>query len=215
MSATNLMYQGIHFDSDEEVFFAMWLEELKQAELIREWKRSTEAIPLTHGIYVPYIKTTKLKTKTRHEEKIFTVLRPSEYTPDFEVDFSAYGIQQFVNYIKPVGSFDKDRLFFSGERLKGFFEVKPAFDQNNMERLFKNNQKFIWHTREIFINMIEPVELFKKTFMPAEAAEYFKYKKKPTSGKNKHKGVGDWKVDFIPKSINEYLCQPQPMKMAA
>jgi hypothetical protein len=200
-----IVWKGILFDSDEEMFFAMWLEELKEVGYVRQWKRAVDSISLTDGLKISYIKVTKLKTKTKHEEKEFTVLRPSEYTTDFDVTFTPEGIMRLVNYITPAGSFEITRPFFSNERLRGLFEIKPGFDQNNMERLFKNNQKFIWDKYKIFVNLVEPIELFKKTFLPSEAAPYFKYKVVPKKAKAKGKVKGDFKFDWKPKTIKEFL----------
>jgi hypothetical protein len=74
-----------------------------------------------------------------------------------------------------------------------------------MEREFKVKQKFIWHYLQIFVNLVEPIELFKKTFLPSEAAPYFKYKKVPKKAQAKGKKVGDYKFDWKPKTITEFL----------
>lgn len=200
MGVTSLVYKGIKFDSDEEYFIAVWLDTLQQAGHVIKWRKTKLPIPLTDGIKIDYVKTTKLKTKTKIENKSKELLKPSEYTPDFEAIF---GAGPFVSAIYEHAKLDA--LFYTHEFPKVWLEVKPAFDQNNMERLFKNNQKFVWHLHKIFVNLVEPVELFKKTFLPDELAPYFKYKKLPT-GKNKgKKKVGDWKFDWIPKTLKEYL----------
>jgi hypothetical protein len=209
-----LVYNGTKFDSAEETYFAMWLDELQKAGYVRKWRKCSDAIPLTDGLKISYVKTTQLKTKIKHEDKDFIVLRPSEYTPDFDVIFTPEGIVQFVNYIEPaaVAGFDTNRPFFSNERLRCFFEIKPSFDQNNMERLFRNNQKFIWDKHKIFVNLVEPVALFKKTFLPLSAYPFFKYRKSPTGKKNKNKKVGDWKMDWSPVTLENYV---SPVAQAA
>lgn len=212
MSLTNLKYEDVYFDSDEEVFFAMWLEELKNHGYVADWRKMYHPIILTTGLKVPYKKVTQLKTKVKVEDKEKTLLNPSQYTPDFRVYFTEKGYEKLASWIA-VGDFNPSALFYAdnnGEQQKEMVmhvvEVKPSFDQQNMERLFKNNQKFIWDKYKIFVNLVEPVELFKKTFLPLQAAPYFKYRKSPT-GKNKGvKQIGDWKMDWQPKTINEFLC---------
>lgn len=217
MSQTNLMFKEIHFDSDEEVFMAMWLEELKEKGYIACWKKIIEPIPLTKRYKIEYTKSTQLKTKIKKEKKEFTLLRPSEYTPDFEIHWTRTGFEKFLyNLIAHKLSTDRREyeqlitdphkaLFFSKEYNETLVEIKPAFDMQNMERGFVHKQKYLWDKLQIFVNLVEPVELFRKTFLPLLAASYFKYKKSPT-GKNKgKKGPGDWKMDWIPKTINEYL----------
>lgn len=201
MGVTSLVYRNIKFDSDEEFYIACWLQELQDADIISKWRRSTKFIPLTDGLKFEYTKTTKLKTKVKTETKAKELLKPSHYTPDFEALFEAgWFLSSIYEHAKP------DALFYTNEFPKAWFEVKPAFDQNNMTRTFKNNQKFIWDKHKIFVNLLEPVDLFKKTFMPRDCAEYFKYSKAPSSGKNKGKKVaGDWKVEWTPKTLTQYL----------
>lgn len=210
MSITNLLYKNIHFDSDEEVFMAMWLDELKKHGFVKRWKKETKSIPLTEGLKIKYDKYTKLKTKYKVEEKEHILLRPSEYTPDFKVEFTLEAfskeiVWEITNYI------DNPRIknaYLWVDDFDGYLEVKPSFDQNNMERLFKNNQKFIWDKHEIFVNLVEPIELFKKTFVPSEALPYLIYRRNPT-GKNKgKKKTGDFKYDWTPKTIHEFLQTP-------
>lgn len=205
MPLTNLLYKGIHFDSDEEVFVAMWLEELKEKEMVRCWTHPKEAHPLTPGLKILYKKITKLKTKTKTETKSHTILRASEYTPDFEVLWTIEGAYKLVTWIKDHLN-SSPKLFFAKFWDKPTpIEVKPSFDQNNMEREFVLKQKYIWDKHQIFVNLVEPMSLFKKTFVPSLAAPYFKYKKSPT-GKNKgKKGPGDWKMDWEPKTIDQFL----------
>lgn len=205
MSLSQLIYTGEKYDSLEEVWFAKWLEELMESGYVKRFQKTTIPIPLTEGLKFQYEKVTALKTKTKMETKEHILLRPSEYTPDFQVLFTKKGIDLFLSEI--LNNPDKDKLFFyTGYERYVFFEIKPSFDQNNMERLFRNNQKFVWDKHKIFVNMIEPVSLFKKTFLPLSCHEDFKYRKAPT-GKNKGKKfAGDWKVDWTPKTLNEFLC---------
>jgi hypothetical protein len=208
----DLIYTGVKYDSIEEVWVAMWFQELEEAGYVAKYIKNIRPMILTQGLKVPYKKITQLKTKLKVEDREKTLLNPSEYTPDFRAWFTEKGFDLFGS-VTEVGDFDPEALFFvnnNGEQQKDMmmfvFEVKPAFDQNNMERLFRNNQKFVWDKHQIFVNLIEPVSLFKKTFLPLQAEADFKYRKAPT-GKNKgKKKVGDWKMDWIPKTLNEFVC---------
>lgn len=204
---TTLVYEGQKFDSDEEVFVAMWLEELKQAGYVKRWSRATEAINMTSGLKIPYTKITELKTKTKHEKKELTLLRPSEYTYDFEVTWAFKGIETFLYgiYNEAPTLNPKERLFFTSDFNKTLLEVKPHFDQNNMERLFVLNQKFLWDKHKIFVNLVEPIELFRKTFIPLAAAPFFQYKVVPKKAAAKGKVKGDWKFDFKPIFLKQFL----------
>jgi hypothetical protein len=199
------MYAGVHFDSDEEVYVAMWLEELKSKRLVKYWEKYQESFPVTKGLKVTWTEFVKLKTKTKTVERNRTLLRPSEYTPDFKICFTEKG---FDLLCCNVDKFKASSIFYSNNSfgaLTTFLEVKPSFDMQNMERLFVNNQKFIWDKYQIFVNLVEPMELFKKTFLPLEAASYFRYKIVPKKAQAKGKKVGDWKMDWTPKKIKQFL----------
>lgn len=201
-----LIHSGVKYDSTEEVYFAMWLEELMEAGYVYRFQKTLIPMPLTDGLKFSYEKVTKLKTKTKIEKKEHTLLRPSEYTPDFQVIFTDKGRDLFVSEI--FINQDKDKLFYyTGNIRHVFFEIKPAFDQQNMERLFRNNQKFIWDKHQIFVNLVEPIELFRKTFLPLQAADDFKYKVVPKKALLKGKKKGDWKMDWTPKTLKEFVCQ--------
>lgn len=211
MGVAELIYTGVKYDSKEEVWFAMWLAELEKAGYIASWVKNVRSMILTKGLKVPYKRVTQLKTKVKVEDRQKILLNPSEYTPDFRVHFTEKGHDLFCSWIT-IHDLNPNALFFTnndGIQQKDIpmyvFEVKPNFDQNNMERLFRNNQKFVWDKHQIFVNLVEPVSLFKKTFLPLEAESDFKYKKAPT-GKNKgKKKVGDWKVDWTPKTLKQYV----------
>lgn len=201
---TTLIYRGVKFDSDEEVYVAMWLQELKEAGFVKDWMKCVTPIQLTNGLKLKYVKNTQLKTKLKVENKEHTLLKPSEYTPDFEINWTYDGWKQFISGI--YNDFDKDKLFFNRNYVAStFLEVKPEFDQNNMERAFRMNQKFVWDKHQIFVNLVEPVSLFKKTFIPLAATPYFKYKVSTKKMLAKGKTKGDWKFDFEPKTLNEFL----------
>lgn len=193
-------------DSDEEVFVAMWLQELKEAGYVKSWDKVIEAIPMTDGLKQGYIKRVQLKTKPKETLKHVTILRPSEYTPDFTVEFTTKGAAKLLYYIHAEDRLkDPAAATFYTTNQYVLLEVKPTFDQNNMERLFKLNQKFLWQTDKIFVNLVEPVALFKKTFIPLAAAPYFKYKVVTKKLIAKGKKKGDWKFDFVPKTLNEFI----------
>ena len=218
MALTNLMYNKIHFDSDEEIFFAMWLQELDNAGYIAAWEKNTKPIPLTHGLKLKYKRETKLKTKIKIDDKEKILLNPSEYTPDFNIHWTKLGLEKFVFNLLYDNNLTVERrkrehfhtdpstaLFFTNEYNETWIEIKSTFDFNNMSRLFINNQKFVWERHQIFVNLVEPVALFKKTFLPLQCEPYFRYKKVPKKAQAAGKKIGDWKIDWTPRTIKEYL----------
>lgn len=200
------VYNDIIFDSREEVWCAMWLEALKNSGHIKEWSRAN-SIEIFRPFKATIFKRTELKTKIKTEEKDFTFLNGLVYTPDFIVTWTRQGKEKFLSHI----GYDmnpKSWFFYNtgnGEFPITWIEVKPTFDQNGKTAKFSVIQKILWNVHKIFVDLIIPEKLFEGTFMPQEAMPEFKYKKKPT-GKNKGvKGPGDWKTNYIPKSLNEFL----------
>lgn len=206
-----LILNNIKFDSAEEVYFAMWLNELEKAGYVDKWVKVVTPIKLTKGLKIPYKKVTQLKTKVKIEDKEKSILNPSEYTPDFRVAFTEKGHDLFCSWLT-IADFNPNALFFTnndGIQQKNVpvyvFEIKPSFDQNNMERLFRNNQKFLWDKYEIFVNLVEPISLFEKTFLPLEAEKYFRYRVVNKKALAKGKKVGDFKMDWTPKTLKQYV----------
>jgi hypothetical protein len=208
MGVTNLMYKGVHYDSDEEIFIAMWLEELKNEGIVKEYHRCLEPIGLTQGLKVEYEETKQLKTKTKVVQKTKIFLRPSEYTYDFKVMFNADDKRSSKICSGITCDFNPNSVLyrsFSERLMISLIEVKPNFDQNSMTRLFVNNQKFIYEKYKFFVNLIEPMTLFEKTFLPLEAAPYFRYKVLSAKAKATGKKIGDYKFDWTPKTIKQFL----------
>ena len=182
-------YKGKVFDSREEVWMAMWLEELKEAGFIDWWNKITA--PVT--VITPYRFVYKQKKKT----KIFTLLKGLEYTPDFEVVWSQKGMDTFVSTIGDENADPKSWFFAKFPTRQTYVEVKPTFDQHGKTARFSIMQKVLWEVRQMFVDLIIVEDLFEGTFMPKEAVPEFKYKIKSKAGQ--------WKTKYIPKTLNEFL----------
>lgn len=207
-------YQGVLMDSREEVWMAMWLEELKEAGYVSSWGKVSFPFNIFMPVTFDYEKVTELKTKTKREWRKFTLLNDLEYTPDFVVNWTVKGFEKFVSRIgKQIQPINPNSWFYCGYDLDNpkelhfitHIEVKPIFDQNGKTAKFSIIQKILWNVKRIFVDLILPEKLFEGTFMPNEAIPDFKYRKAPT-GKNKgKKGPGDWKTNYIPKSLKEFI----------
>jgi hypothetical protein len=183
---------------------AMWLAEAEKAGLVARWSKVTLPYNIFDAVKFSYIKETQLKTKLKREEKDFTLLQDLQYTPDFHVIWNYSAYRKLFSVLGD--NTDPNSWFFCKDStFEGWIEVKPNFDQNGKTAKFSIIQKILWNTKRMFVDLILPEKLFEGTFMPQEAMPDFKYRKSPT-GKNKgKKGPGDWKTDYTPKSLNEYL----------
>lgn len=153
------------FDSKEELYFSWFLEELKKGGYVESWYRFEDvnsSYSLTDGLIRKYIKPMK-----KVEDKILeqVILKPSIYTPDFEVRWTEKAIGILV--------VDLNRKW-EGRRMEPFvcqdlvsiIETKADFDKNNMSRLANNNIKFVYQLYKVYINMVKLPSLFNRTFTP-------------------------------------------------
>jgi len=187
------LYLGLPWDSFDELNFLYWCEELIEAGYIKKVERAKSYL-LTSGITNTYSYVQQLKTKSKPVTKNQTILQGSSYNPDFEVTFTPLGVEKFCWQIGDNCKCDKlfiNDLHFNLDN-KTTVEIKPDFDFNNMERLFRNNQKFLYEKYLVYTNLIIPSKLFQATFYPAKALLTNKTKQKK-------------KINFVTKSLKEYL----------
>jgi hypothetical protein len=180
-------YRGIIYESEPELWFLFWAFELHNKGIIKTIRRAP-SFNLTEGLDNEFvIKDMKGREVTKKQ----TILRPSLYTPEFEIFWGIHTYKKFV-WLDGDGKITVPFVgMYDPEGVKTLVEVKPDFDQNNMTRLFKNNQKFLWDKHKIFVNLVKIKELFEKTFCPAEWLH-------TRTGK-------DRKVNFTIKLLNQYL----------
>lgn len=188
-----LNIEGISYDSMEEYWFSCWLRDLKEAGFVESYFRNEVPIPLTEGLYNYYTLEKQLKTKVKFEPKTQAILNPSHYTPDFLINWSEKAYDVFFQRLEESKMIDFN-LFIAQDSITCAYsdvECKPLFDRDNMGRLFKSNQKFIWNKHKRYINLIYPVKLFKHSFAPKE------YMTTPT-GKTR-------KFSYELKTLKQYL----------
>lgn len=207
-------YKGILMDSKEEIYFAHWLDEAISAGWVEKWMYVTKPFLVCPYVRFSYFKTTVLKTKTKVDNKEFTLLHDLEYTPDFKVKWTQKGMEKFVScigYDYEEGNFNPKSLFFCGYGKPDmglmrttWVEVKPSFDMHGKISKFSVLQKILWTFKGLFVDLIQPDDLFKETWMPEAIMVDFKYKIVPKKAATKGKKKGDWKTNYTPKTLNEY-----------
>lgn len=168
--ATTGSYKGVEFDSLEELAILQWLYELKNQGFIKSIKRADSYL-LSDSVTNNYAEQSIRKVTST--PKTQTLLHGHSYTPEFVVIWDyAKTKDKFIWDIDSKTKFDK--IFIGHSEINDpknyvtFIEVKPSFDQNNMERLFKLNQKWMWDKHKIFVNLIKVNDLFPKTFTPKD-----------------------------------------------
>lgn len=189
--ATKGVYKGIDYDSLEELAFLQWASDLIKAGYIDSIERA-ESFLLCDGLVINYAEQLKTKSKPMQQG----ILHGHSYTPEFRILWTKKGRETFVDDVHESKKHEKlllGRFRVEESRIatETYIEIKPVWDQNNMERLFKVNQKWMWQKHGIFVNLVKCPLLFAETFTPQE------YLITPSGFKRKIK----WKI----RSLYQYL----------
>jgi hypothetical protein len=176
------------FDSNEEMYFSRYLNELKGKKYIDSWKTINEPYNLTTGIKHEYVKPMK-----KVDDKVLeqTILSPSVYTPDFMIVWNSKANNIFVQKINK-GNKKITTPFICDDEGISIVETKGQFDRSNMTRLAINNIKFLYEKYNIYVNLIKVPGIFKKTFTPD------RYLMTDKTFKPR-------KLNYKPKTIREYV----------
>lgn len=152
------------FDSNEELYFSWYLDELKKAGYIVRWERNDISFQLTTGLIWDYIKPMK---RVADKELTQTLFAPSKYTPDFNIYWEEKAEGIFVTDIGNKVSNKKIETPFISNYGLTIVETKGDWDQNNMTRLATNNIKMVWELHEQYVQLIKIPSFFGKTFTPS------------------------------------------------
>lgn len=182
------IYNQIPYESDNELHCLYLLFELKEAGYIEKIERA-QTFSLTEGFKNTYLERDK---KGKEVQKSQIILRPSVYTPEFKVTWTNKG----SIFHSSIDTNEKVTNSFISHKEKRknitYIEAKSSgFDFNNMTRLFKSNQKFLFDKYGIYINLFQPEDWFKKYFTPEK---YLKTK----TGKPR-------KIKFEVKSLKNFI----------
>lgn len=187
-----LNYKGVECDSEEEYYFLTWVYELIKLGYIHKVERA-DTFNLTPKYAYELVEEIQLKTKVKKVVKNKVILNPHVYTPDFIIywkdkKFIEHGIYEDLCKINPQFTiYEKDGFPIT------YVEIKPDFDQNNMTRIFKINQKFTYFIYSIYVILVNvPGSLFQDTFTPLS---YFYTLK---TGKKR-------KIKWKPITVEEYI----------
>ena len=132
------------FDSDEEIYFTWYLDELKANGYIREYRYHPPTYKLSEGQTYQSVK--QLTTKLKYDDH--TLLQSHRYTPDFMIYWTDISLGVFNKPIRSTVPHEFLKAHFwaheaTGERFS-IIDVKPLFDMQNMTRQFIINQKILF-----------------------------------------------------------------------
>ena len=153
------------FDSDEELYFSWYLNQLRNAGYIDNWDKFenvNESYPLTEGLKRQYVLPMKrVADKIKYQD----ILKPSIYTPDFKIWWTPKARGIFVTDLN-IESTEKITTPFICQDGISIVETKGNHDNNNMTRLAINNIKFAYQKFGVYIDIVKVPTIFKNSFTP-------------------------------------------------
>lgn len=175
--------------SKEEEHISWVLEEFKDKKIVRSFSYEPEPFLLSEKLTAEAL---VLDRFDREKTKNKVLLQKHSYTCDFIIEWNP-------DY-KGVVFSNLDRIepapFFISNYVKGkyltYLEVKGEYDMENMTRLFKLNQKWVYEKFGIYVQLVKTYEFFRKYFIPK------RYLLTDISEKNR-------KLNFFPLEIDEWL----------
>ena len=169
------------FDSKEEYYFNLWLDELSRRGLVEYSKYHPKPFILSDTVHLSYQK--QLKTKIKDEQA--HLFGSHEYQADWIIFWNERlkGIFFFDSSIPGRSPTDFPFIVNWSENRRSFFsviDVKGTFNQNDAYRRFSIEQKWVWQKFGIYVQKIIPMPtnkekpkpagaLFLTTFMPVRA----------------------------------------------
>lgn len=176
-------YKDWNLDSQGEVDFCYYLEELEKAGYIEDFKRG-----MSYCLSNSLVNTYKTTSKKGIIQKSQTILSSHVYTPDFQIYWTKEGRKLFTY---TLGENKITKPFILDWTEYSIIENKPAFDFANMTRLSSLNIKWMWDKYGIYVQKIVNDELFAKTFTPKACL-------KTKTGK-------DRKIKWEVRTLEEYV----------
>lgn len=163
------VYNGVQYDSTEEVEFIMWLEEANRFGYVEDYAFHTEIYRLLEKSKVPCPKTLK--------KQGFLTLQDVEYELDF----------RFKPTLK-LDEFEHGMLIHND----GYIYVDTKGDWKGNDTVFSIKQKLMYKEYEIYVNRVVPIKLFQKTWLPQRAGltDVRKERKKSYKHLKIHKELG-------------------------
>lgn len=149
---SQIEYDGIIFDSNEELEFYHWCVEAKEYKIISDFKYNCETYQLSPKQTT--IETKYLKTKTKEVEK--HLFHEHVYSPDFHLfKGERWGVLENTGLLS-LHSFKNEFVI----------DIKGSFQLHDGSRSFSINQKWMFEKYHIYINKVIPEKFFNLTWLP-------------------------------------------------
>lgn len=165
------MNKSFVFDSNEELEFSYWLEELRELGYIKNWYKNTTSELILDKKSISFKEKLKTKTKTKN----LFILHDLQYTFDFYIEWETiaegiFFIKEDNIYNSNLISLDKFIVLKSYKNNETYVDIKGVFGGGNSAITFPIIQKLFYENKKIFVQKIIPKKLFTKTFLPKKLA---------------------------------------------
>lgn len=159
---STIVFDNIHFDSNEELQFYHWINEAVENGLVKSFTYQPVEFKLSAEVKLNKV----VKKKTKDVPTVYTLLSSHIYTPDFQF----IPTDKFVEIIKNSKELNKyfSYIFSSDYKAKDVVicDVKGTFNMHGGDRIFSVNRKWVMNCHEVFIHKIVPEKLFKISWCP-------------------------------------------------
>jgi len=177
------IYNGIEYDSAEEIHFVYWLEEALSHNVIVKWEYQPKQFTLSEKQEFTYDK--QLKTKISKQKK--QLLSKMTYTPDFRIEFNSDYVSKLFECLD--WSFENKDIPLIGsiyseqnepDKYVAWIDVKGLFNKHGYQG-FLVKQHWMMAKFGLYINIIIPdskissktgktskMGLFEKTWSPSK-----------------------------------------------
>lgn len=169
-----LIYNCQKYDSKEEVYFAWYLDELKEKGYVNSWHYHPKQFDLTLGFYY-YV--TEQKKRGGEKTTAHTLAQPQTYTPDFMIVWNkgkyfklAKILSEQSDHIFTANISDLDRFFWCQVipyELTTYIDVKPMFSKRNSDTaMFSLKRALMLQMHRTHVQKVVIQDCFAKTFTP-------------------------------------------------
>lgn len=181
---TTHTFNGVEYDSKEEIEFQVFLEEAEEYGLISQHEYQPKSYTLTPKAFRNVTK--RLKTKADRVEQR-TLFQPHVYTPDWYIRFSPKFFEVFPKHkLFVVDETKKERTIAEPpyrNPCSCLVDVKGAWNLHGGDRLLPIHQKLMWHLNREIVNKVVPQEFFKRLGVVPNSLKWMKNRKTKTPKK--------------------------------
>ena len=179
---TTYKYDGVKYDSKEEIYFVWYLEELKQKGYINSYLYHPKQFDLTMGFYYY---TTEQKKRGGEKTTAHTLAQPQTYTPDFIIHWNHKGYSKFCKHLSDYAGISGSIFDSPKETLKRFFwcqsvpfvwttyvDIKPSYTKRDSDAaIFSLKRALMLQMHHIHVQKVIIDDCFAKTFVPERFLE--------------------------------------------